>query len=326
MLDRHYRLEGKRIWVAGDTGMVGSAIVRRLAMSFCEILTVPRSALDLRRQAEVEDWVAEARPDVVILAAARVGGILANDRHPARFLHDNLAIQTNVLEVARQVGVEKLLFLGSSCIYPRLAEQPIREDSLLTGPLEPTNQWYAIAKIAGIKLCQAYRREHGSDFISAQPTNLYGPHDNFDLQSSHMVPALIAKAHQARRSGASHMTVWGTGRPRRELMFVDDCSDAMVHLLQHYSGEEPVNVGTGVDLPVAEIARTVADVVGFRGELRFDPSMPDGTPRKLLDVGRLEALGWRSGTGLAEGLERTYEWYLEHQAQSQPQPAFAVGA
>jgi len=309
-----YRLEGKRIWVAGDGGMVGSAIVRRLAGSFCEILTVPRTLLDLRRQADVEDWAAEARPDVVIVAAARVGGIHANDSRPATFIYDNLAIETNVIETARKVGVEKLLFLGSSCIYPRLAPQPMTEDMLLTGPLEPTNQWYAIAKIAGIKLCQAYRREHGCDFIAAQPTNLYGPHDNFDLQSSHLVPALMAKAHLAKRSGAPALPVWGTGTPRRELLFVDDCADALLHLLRHYSDETPVNVGTGRDLTVAEIAGAVCRAVGYRGQLRFDPSMPDGAPRKLLDTGRLRALGWQAQTSLAEGLERTYAWYLaEHE-------------
>jgi GDP-L-fucose synthase len=245
MTEPRYPLAGRRVWVAGHRGMVGAAIVRRLEREDCEVLTVGREAVDLRRQAETEDWLAEARPDAVFLAAATVGGIMANDRRPADFIYDNLAIETNIVHGAHKAGVGKLLFLGSSCIYPRMAPQPIPEDALLTGPLEPTNQWYAIAKIAGLKLCEAYRRQHGADFISAMPTNLYGPGDNFDLASSHVVPALIAKAHRAKTEGAAEIVIWGSGTPRREFLFVDDLADALVHLMQNYSEAETINVGTG---------------------------------------------------------------------------------
>ncbi len=305
-----YDLSGKRVWVAGHRGMVGSAIAKRLATEGCEILTVGRAAVDLRRQAETEDWMAEARPDAVFLAAATVGGILANDNRPAEFLYDNLAVETNIIEAARRTGVTKLLFLGSSCIYPRLAEQPMSEAALLTGPLEPTNQWYAIAKIAGIKLCQAYRHQYGLDFISAMPTNLYGPGDNFDLMSSHVVPALLRKAHEAKASGARALEIWGSGEPRREFLYVDDCADALVHLIKVYSGEAHINVGVGQDVTIRELAETVARVVGFEGAIDCDASKPDGTPRKLLDVSRLTALGWTASTGLEEGLRRSYDWYL----------------
>lgn len=309
-----FDLAGKRVWVAGHKGMVGSALVRRLATENCETLTASHGDLDLARQADVEAWVADRRPDAVIIAAARVGGILANDSYPADFLYDNLAIETNVIHAAHKAGVAKLLFLGSSCIYPKLVPQPILESALLTGPLEPTNQWYAIAKIAGVMLCRAYRRQHGRDFISAMPTNLYGPGDNFDLTSSHVVPALIAKAHAAKAAGDGALEVWGTGRVRREFLHVDDAADALVHLLKTYSGHEHVNVGTGEDVTIAELAELICRAVGFKGELRFDTAKPDGTPRKLLDVSRLGALGWAAKTPLKDGLPSTYEWFRAHVA------------
>jgi GDP-L-fucose synthase len=311
-----FDLAGRRVWVAGHRGMVGSAVVRRLGSEDCETLSVDRAGLDLTRQAEVEDWIAGASPDLVILAAATVGGILANDTRPAEFLYDNLAIETNIIHASYRAGVGKLLFLGSSCIYPREAPQPMAEDALLTGPLEPTNEWYAIAKIAGIKLCQAYRRQYGADFISAMPTNLYGPGDNFDLESSHVVPALIRKAHEARESGAKSFPVWGSGRPRREFLYVDDAADALVHLARNYSGEGHINIGSGTDVTIAELARTVAGVVGFEGDLVFDDAKPDGAPRKLLDVSRLTDLGWRAGIGLHEGLGRAYDWYCDNVAEA----------
>jgi GDP-L-fucose synthase len=306
-----YPLAGKRVWVAGHRGMVGSALVRRLLRERCTILTAGRSDADLTRQAEVERWMAEARPQAVFVAAAKVGGILANDTYPAEFLYDNLMIETNIIHQAWKQGVEKLLFLGSSCIYPKFAPQPIAEDALLSGPLEPTNEWYAVAKIAGIKLCQAYRRQHGCDFISAMPTNLYGPGDNYDLKSSHVIPALLRKAHEAKASGAASFTIWGTGTPRRELLHADDCADALVHLMQVYSGESHVNVGSGEDLPIADLARLVAEVVGFEGSIERDTSKPDGTPRKLMSGDKLRALGWRPRIGLREGLADAYRAFLE---------------
>ena len=304
-----FRLAGRRVWVAGHRGMVGSALLRRLAGTGCEVVTAGRDRVDLRRQAELEAWLAEARPSAVIVAAATVGGILANATRPAEFLYDNLAIEANIVEASRRAGVAKLLLLGSSCIYPKLAAQPIAEDALLTGPLEPTNEWYAVAKIAGIKLCQAYRRQYGCDFISAMPTNLYGSHDNFDLVSSHVVPALMVKLDRAKATGAATVEIWGSGRPRREFLHVDDAADALVHLLEHYSGEAQINVGSGSDLTVAELAETVARVVGFSGRFVYDASKPDGTPRKLLDVSRLAALGWRARIPLEDGLSRTYDWF-----------------
>ena len=307
-----YALRGKRVFVAGHGGMVGSAILRRLASEECTVLTATRKDVDLRRQDETEAWLASARPQAVFLAAATVGGIHANDVRPGEFLYDNLAIAANVVHAARRAGVEKLLFLGSSCIYPRLAQQPMTEEELLAGPLEPTNQWYAIAKIAGLKLCQAYRRQYGCDFISAMPTNLYGIHDTFDLTNSHVLPALMLKAHAAKQRGDAAMPVWGSGRPRREFLYVDDLADALVFLMQRYSDEIHVNVGTGTDVSIQEAAELVKDVVGFRGKLVFDPSKPDGTPRKLLDVSRLQALGWRSSTPLADGLRHTYAWFVQH--------------
>ncbi len=309
-----FTLKDKRIWVAGHRGMVGAAIVRCLETEDCEILTAGREVVDLRRQAETEDWIAESRPDGIVLAAATVGGILANDTPPADFMYDNLAIEINVIEAARRVGVQKLLLLGSSCIYPRLAPQPMTEDALLTGALEPTNQWYAVAKIAGIKLCQAYRRQYRADFISAMPTNLFGPGDNFDLENSHVVAALLHKAHEAKRDDADSLTIWGSGAPKREFLYVDDCADALVHLLAHYSGERHVNIGTGQDVTIRELAEVIAGVVGYRGAFRYDTTKPDGTPRKLLDVSRLRELGWTATTTLREGLTKTYDWYVAQES------------
>lgn len=309
-----YSLKGKRVWVAGHRGMVGAALVRRLAQEECEVLTAGRSEADLTRQAEVERWVEAKRPQAIFMAAAKVGGILANDTYPAEFLYENLMIAANIANAAYRSRVEKLLFLGSSCIYPKLAPQPLHEDALLTGPLEPTNEWYAIAKIAGIKLGQAYRREYGCDFISAMPTNLYGPGDNFDLKSSHVVPALMRKAHEAKRAGAASFEIWGTGSVRREFLHVDDCADALVMLMQRYSGAEHINVGCGEDVTIKESAQLVADAVGFTGEITHDLSKPDGTPRKLLDVSRLTALGWRPRIDLPTGLRETYAWFLKHAA------------
>jgi len=314
MTELLYPLAGKRVWVAGHRGMVGAALFRRLAREDCEIVTVDRGEVDLRRQGEVEDWLAAAKPEAVIVAAATVGGILANDSRPGEFLYDNLAIEANVIHGARLSGVEKLLFLGSSCIYPREAAQPMTEEALLTGPLEPTNQWYAVAKIAGLKLCQAYRRQYGCDFITAMPTNVYGPGDSFDLTSSHVVAALLRKAHEAKLAGAESLAVWGSGRARREFLYVDDLADALVFLLQAYSAEGHVNVGTGQDIEIGELAALVAEVVGFAGGLAFDPSKPDGSPRKLLDVSRLAALGWSASTGLRRGLAETYRWYCDRTA------------
>jgi GDP-L-fucose synthase len=303
-----FRIEGRRIWIAGHRGMVGSALVRRLAREDCEIVTVDRDRLDLRRQADAQAWMHATKPDVVVLAAARVGGIHANASRPADFLDDNLALQTNVIHTAAEIGVRKLLFLGSSCIYPRLAPQPISESALLTGPLEPTNQWYAIAKIAGLMQCQAYREQHGCDFISAMPTNLYGLGDNFDLESAHVLPALVRRFRAAALAHDTKVTIWGTGTPRREFLHVDDCADALVFLLRHYSDASPINVGVGHDVTIAELAGLVAGVVGFKGQIGFDTSRPDGTPRKLLDVSRLNALGWQARIGLAEGIGSTYGW------------------
>jgi len=300
-----YDLAGKRVYVAGHRGMVGSALVRRLGQEGCEILTSERS-LDLREQAAVREWFAANRPDAVIVAAAKVGGILANDSYPGEFLYDNLMIEANLIEAARVQRAEKLLFLGSSCIYPKLAEQPMREDALLTGPLEPTNEWYAIAKIAGIKLCQAYRRQYGCDFISAMPTNLYGPGDNYDLAGSHVLPALIRKAHEARESGAAAIEIWGSGTPLREFLHVDDLADACVFLLRNYSGEEHVNVGSGEEIAIGDLAGLVAEIVGFEGTVSRDASKPDGTPRKLMDSGKLRAMGWAPRVGLREGIAGAY--------------------
>jgi len=291
--------------------MVGSAICRRLAREACQVLTVGHDELDLRRQHAVEDWMAAQQPEFVFLAAATVGGIHANDARPAEFLYDNLLIEANIINACWRTRVRKLLFLGSSCIYPREAAQPMSEEALLTGPLEATNQWYAIAKIAGIKLCQAYRRQYGCDFISAMPTNLYGPGDNFDLVSGHVLPALMVKIDKAKRAGGGTVEIWGSGRPRREFLYCADLADALVFLMQHYSGESHVNIGTGTDVTIREVAELLAEVIGYKGRFVYDPSKPDGTPRKLLDVSRLHQLGWRAQTPLREGLEKTYRWFQE---------------
>ena len=301
-----------RIFVAGHRGLVGSAIVRRLqADGFDNLLLRGRDQLDLTDRAAVDAFFAAEKPDVVILAAAKVGGIHANNSYPAEFLHDNLLLQDNVIDAAYRNGVQKLTFLGSSCIYPKLAPQPIKEEYLLTGPLEPTNEWYAIAKIAGIKLCQAYRRQYGFNAISLMPTNLYGPGDNFDLQNSHVLPALIRKFHEAKLRGDKDVVTWGTGTPRREFLHVDDLAAAVVHLTKSYESEEIVNIGVGEDISIRELAELVKDITGYQGEIVNDTSKPDGTPRKLLDVGRLHALGWKAKIPLREGIEATYRWFLD---------------
>jgi GDP-L-fucose synthase len=309
----NYELAGKRVWIAGHRGMVGSALVRQLEKENCSVLTVMRAALDLRDAGAVKAWMKAQAPQAVVLAAARVGGIVANDSWPADFLYDNLAIENAIIHGAFENNVEKLLFLGSSCIYPKFAPQPITEDALLTGPLEPTNEWYAIAKIAGIKLCQAYRRQHGCDFISAMPTNLYGPGDNFDLTSSHVIPALVRKAHEAKQSSAKSMTIWGSGTPRREFLHVDDCASALVFLLKNYSGDGHINVGSGTDCTIDELARLVMKAVGFDGSLQHDTSKPDGTPRKLMSNQKLTTMGWSPRIALESGLKTTYQWFLDHQ-------------
>jgi GDP-L-fucose synthase len=313
---RRFPLQGRRVFVAGHRGMVGSALLRRLASEQCELLTATRSALDLRRQDAVERWFGAHRPEAVFVAAATVGGILANDTRPAEFLYDNLMIAANVIEAARRSGVQKLLFLGTSCVYPRLAPQPMAEEALLTGALEPTNQWYAIAKIAGLKLCAAYRRQHGVDFIAAQPTNLYGPGDTYDLAASHVVPALIAKTHRAKLSGAKEVEIWGTGTPRREFMHVDDLADALVFLMEHYSGESPINIGCGEDVSIRELAELIAAAVGYRGGFRYDSTRPDGAPRKLLDATKLSAMGWHPRIALGDGLADAYRWFVENAAET----------
>jgi len=302
-----------KIYVAGHTGLVGSAVVRRLGAAE-GLLVRTMEELDLTDQRATREFFERERPDEVYLVAARVGGIQTNRAYPAEFLYQNLMIEANVIDAAWRSGVRKLLFTGSSCIYPKLAPQPIREEHLLTGPLEPTNEWYAVAKIAGIKMCQAYRRQYGFRAISAMPTNLYGPGDNFDLETSHVMPALLRKFHEAKRAGAPRVTVWGTGTPRREFLHVDDLADALVFLMERYDAEEIINVGTGEDLTIGELCAMVRDAVGYAGEIAYDASMPDGTPRKVMDVSRLRALGWAPRVGLREGIEATYRWYLEHRA------------
>jgi GDP-L-fucose synthase len=301
-----FDLKGQRVFVAGDRGMVGAALVRRLASEDCEIVVAERKAVDLTRSEDTARFLSDRKPDVVVVAAAKVGGIVANSSFPVEFLADNLAIALNVIQGSHKAGVRKLLFLGSSCIYPAHAPQPMREEALLTGPLEPTNEWYAIAKIAGIKLCQAYRKQYGADFISAMPTNLYGPGDQYHPEHSHVPAALIGRMHQAKLAGAPAVTIWGTGKPRREFLFVDDLADACVFLLKNYSDAGFLNVGTGEDISIAEFARAVAEVVGFKGEFKFDASRPDGAPQKLLDVSKLAALGWRARTRLRAGLAAAY--------------------
>ncbi|SPP94172.1 GDP-L-fucose synthase [Bradyrhizobium vignae] len=317
MASTPFELRGKTVYVAGHRGMVGSALVRRLAGEGVRLVTVGRDEVDLRNQAQVFDWFAKARPQVVFLAAAKVGGIVANDTLRAEFIYDNIAIAANIIHAAHINGTEKLMFLGSSCIYPKLAPQPLREDSVLTGPLEPTNEPYAIAKIAGIKMAEAYRSQYGSDFISVMPTNLYGPGDNYHPEYSHVVAALIRRFHEAKVSGAKSVVVWGTGTPRREFLYVDDMADACVHLMKTYSSAELVNMGTGEDITIAEFARVVAETVGYRGGITFDTSRPDGTPRKLLDVSRLAKLGWHAKTSLGDGIRRAYDAYLLSQEMPQ---------
>ncbi|MHB2168556.1 GDP-L-fucose synthase family protein [Alsobacter sp. R-9] len=308
-----YSWRGKRILVTGSSGMVGGAIVRRLRQEPCTILAPRRAELDLTRQADVERWMEAERPQAVVVAAAKVGGIHANATYPADFLYENLVIETNLIHAAHRVGVEKLLFLGSTCIYPRDAAQPMREEALLTGPLEATNEWYAIAKIAGLKLCQAYRRQFGDDFISAMPTNLFGPGDNFHPENAHVPAALLGRFHRARVERMPEVAVWGTGRPLRDFLFVDDLADACVHLLEHYSGEVALNIGSGREVSIGEFARLIAAVVGYEGRIVFDTSRPDGTPRKGLDVSRLSALGWRPTRTLEDALRAYYAWFLDHQ-------------
>lgn len=307
-----YPLSGKRVWVAGHRGMVGSALVRALdARGDVTVIKAGRDVVDLKDQAAVRAWMAKEKPDAILLAAAKVGGILANSTYPADFLYDNLVIEANVIEAAHRENIEKLMLLGSTCIYPKFAEQPIKEESLLTGALEPTNEWYAIAKIAGIKLCQAYRAQHGRDFISAMPTNLYGPNDNFDLTSSHVLPALIRKVHDAKLSGGK-VVIWGTGTPRREFMHVDDLASAVLHIMEHYSDASPVNIGTGTDVTIRDLAETAAKVIGYQSEFDYDTSKPDGTPRKLTDNSRLVGLGWTSRISLEHGIADTYDWFVKN--------------
>lgn len=316
MTPPRFDLKGKRVYVAGHKGMAGSALMRRLAREDCEILTADRATLDLTDQAATERWIADRRPDAVFLAAARVGGIYANDTYPADFLVDNLAISLNVIRASFNAGVGKLLNLGSSCIYPRLAPQPMTEEAMLTGPLEPTNEWYAVAKIAAIKLCEACRRQYGADFVSVMPTNLYGPGDNYHPENSHVPAALIRRFHEAKLSGAPGVTVWGTGKPRREFLCSDDLADACVFVMKHYSAPGFLNVGFGSDVTISEFARLVADVVDYRGEIVFDTSRPDGPPQKLLDVSKLTALGWTAKTPLREGLAAAYADFLTTRGRS----------
>jgi GDP-L-fucose synthase len=304
-----FPLKGKQIWIAGHRGLVGAALVRRLKREDCEVLTVGREDLDLRDPDAVNFWINQHRPDAIILSAARVGSLVANASFPVDFLHDNLMIASNVIHAAHRCDVEKLLFLGSSCIYPRLAKQPIKEDALMTGPLEPTNEAYAVAKIAGIKLCQAYRQQYGCDFISGMPCNLYGPGDRFDENTSHVIPALLLKAHRAKTKRETSFTAWGSGTPRREFLYADDAADALVFLLKSYTGERPINIGAGVDISIAALTRAIAHTVKFEGEILFDQTKPDGTPRKLIDSSCIMKAGWQPRIRLQEGLQRTYEWY-----------------
>ena len=306
MATQELSLAGRRVWVAGHRGMVGSALARALARENVQLLTASRGELDLRRQSDTEAWMRQHRPEIIFMAAARVGGILANDLYPAQFLYDNLQIQSNIVEAARVLGVEKTMLLGSSCIYPRMAPQPITEDSLLTGPLEETNQWYAIAKIAGVKLAQAYRRQYGMNLISVMPTNLYGPNDEYDLQNSHVAAAFLRRIHQAKVEGAAQVTIWGSGTPLREFLHVDDLAQACIFLMKTWSDPDPINIGSGQEVTVFDLARLIADIVGWSGEFVFDGSKPDGTPRKLLDVSRLTGLGWTASIPLREGLADAY--------------------
>ena len=310
-----FELTGKRVWVAGHRGMAGSAIARRLEGESCEIVTATRGELDLLNQKDVHAWMSARKIDAVFLAAATVGGILANSTRPADFLYENLLIETNVIGAARDSGVKKLLFLGSSCIFPRLAPQPMKEEALLTGPLEPTNEWYAIAKIAGIKLCQAFRRQYGCDFVSVMPTNLYGPGDRYDAEGGHVVAALIMKIHAAKIANKTSVELWGSGTPRREFLFTEDLADACVFVMKNYSGEVFLNVGAGKDMTILELAETIAKVAGWGGTFTFDRSKPDGMPRKVMDISRLSALGWKATTDFEEGMKEAYRWYVDHVAE-----------
>lgn len=309
-----FQLSGKRIWVAGHSGMAGAAIVRRLAREECQVVTVSHGELDLIRQSEVHEWMRTQNLDAVFMAAATVGGILANSTRPADFLYNNLVMATNVIEGARLSGVKKLLFMGSSCIYPRLAEQPMREEMLLTGALEPTNEWYAVAKIAGMKLCQAYRRQYGCDFVSVMPTNLYGPGDRYDVEAGHVVAALIMKIHDAKLANRRTVEIWGSGMPRREFLFSEDLADACVFVMKNYSGELFLNVGTGRDMTILELAESIARIAEWQGRFTFDRSKPDGMPRKVMDVSRLAALGWSAPTDFETGMRAAYRWYVDHMA------------
>ena len=311
-----FPLAGKRVWVAGHRGMVGAALVRRLERENCSVLTVDRKDLDLRSQSDTRAWLSGNRPDAVFIAAALVGGIQANAARPAEFLYDNLAIASNIIHAAAETGVAKLMFLGAACLYPRLAPQPMSEDSLLEGPPEPTNQWYTVAKIAGVKLCEAYRQQHGKDFVSVVPANLYGPGDRFDAESGHVIPGLMMRADAARRSGAPELSIWGSGKALREFMHVDDCADALTFLMQTYSDPQLINVGTGQEISIGDLARAMAQVVGFEGRLAFDASKPDGMPRKLLNSSRILAMGWRPRIDLSKGLGETYRWFLAREKGS----------
>jgi GDP-L-fucose synthase len=316
MTDLPFDLAGRRVYVAGHRGMAGAAIARRLAQEGSEILAAPRSELDLRRQADVETWMNAHRPDVVVVAAATVGGIIANSTRPAEFLYDNLAIESNIIQSARNVGVAKLMFLGSSCMYPPTAPQPISEDSMLTGLLESTNEWYGVAKIAGAKLCEAYRKQYGCDFITVVPTGLYGPGDRYDPTQSHVIPALMMKFHAARMEGRPKIDAWGTGSPRREFLHADDMADAAVFLLKNYSSDQPINIGDGKEVTIKELTKLIGDVVGFKGEVVFDSTKPDGSPRKALDASRLKAMGWRARVELRAGLVEAYRWYVANVAEA----------
>ena len=320
MAAKIFDLTGKRIYVAGHRGMVGSAIVRRLAACDCDLITAGREQANLERQDQTERFLTVTKPDVVVVAAAKVGGIHANNAYPAEFIANNLAIALNTIQSSYKAGVKKLLFLGSSCVYPKLARQPIGEEELLTGPLEPTNEWYAVAKIAGIKLCQAFRRQYGADFISLMPTNLYGPGDSYHPDNSHVLPALIRRVHEAKREGAPTVTVWGTGSPRREFLFVEDLADACAFVLEHYSGESHLNVGSDEEVTIADAAKLIAEVIGYRGKFAFDTSRPDGTPRKLLDSSKLIEMGWQARTPLREGLKLTYSDFIARSELSTTQP------
>ena len=306
-----FKLKEKKIWVAGHNGMLGRAVIRLLSEHKCELLTVDRLTLDLTNQAAVKDWITINKPEVVIICAAKVGGILANNTYPAEFIYQNLMIESNIINAAFENEVQKLLFLGSSCIYPKYSTQPINETELLSGSLEQTNEWYALAKIAGVKLCQAYRKQYGVDYISAMPTNLYGPYDNFDLETSHVIPALINKAHTAAKNSDNFLHAWGSGLPKREFMHVDDCASAILFLLQNYSDEGHVNIGTGEEVSIRQLAEIIKYVVGFKGDIIFDKSKPDGPPRKLLDTSKLNSLGWNANISLEDGILQTYDWFIK---------------